>query len=219
MRESERACIIHAPNSLQSFACDWDVTDLLHLPDFQDRLPPPIKRLTALTRLELFWCNSITSPNLMRDLPLRELLLHSCLLSTYTNLSSLFITGALPLLQKLHLEEDQTPLPDCVDDDLETYPDPAIKEGLVREREEASLSARRGEAMAYSESLQTLADGLLDLPWLQQVSGRSALFDLRMEDELENWHMSRGADWSLLEFNTANFKRAPGLKIWSKARH
>ena len=96
-----------APDSLRSLACDWHVTRDLFARDQEGQPSPPITRLTALTRLELLWNMDVTEVELLRDLPLEELLLLRCPLSIYEQLPSLFTPGALPFLQVLHIEDLQ----------------------------------------------------------------------------------------------------------------
>ena len=184
-------------------------------PHQAEMLPPPITRLAGLTRLELLMCTApVTSVDLMRDLPLKELLLHSCLLSTYNQLCSLFVPRALPVLQKLHIEE--VGLEEAFFSDDIVGRDDEEDDIMRHRKEESRLPARRLEAVPHLQSLLRLADGVINLPSLQQVSGFSALFDFGMKNELKDWRMSRGSDCSLKPSSILQW--TPWLKVWSKAQ-
>ena len=213
MLECEEYYINFAPNSLASLTVDWDVTKPLYVPH-QGLGPPPITRLTGLTRLEFSFCGHMTSAELLRDLPLEELLLLHCPLSIYEQLLSLFVPGALPLLQKLHIDNLRNREAGFTQSSAEPGSD--ISPAKI-EREEADMPARRLEALPYTKSLKQLAGGLSGLPSLRQVSGCSALFDFGMEDELKDWPMSRGIGAASPDNSPAISVWAPVLKVWSKA--
>ena len=217
MSQSEKQYISCAPATLAVLSIDWDVTD----PTFgwQALTPPPITRLTGLTRLEFTFCGQMRNAELLRDLPLRELLLLSCHLSVYEQLLSLFVPGALPLLQKLHIEDDRSAEAGFDEDAIQPCSDTVLAEILEEEKAENELSARRLTAAPYFQSMLTLSDGIVSLPSLQQVSGCSALFDFGMEDELKDWPMRSGIGLNSSEDSPFRNSWAPVkvLKVWCKA--
>lgn len=208
-----------APDSLQSLTCDWDVTRPNEIlggmvaPVVIATTPSPFTKLTALTRLELINSESIVSPEMLQELPLTELLLHNCCLSTYSKLSRAFVPGSLTALQKLHITEGEGADADA-EDEIQFYSKTLLADIVREEREEARLQRRRLEAAPHIGLLKVMGEELLSKPRLQQLCGCSVLFDFGMEDELKDWRMSLGVDKSFVDSCTL-----PGtwLKTWSKA--
>ena len=211
---SDKHCISFGPATLKSLTADWDITEPL-----DELRPPPITRLTGLTRLELVLCNQMTNAELLRGLPLRELLLLYCPFELYEQLPSLFVPGALPLLQKLHIE-DELGAENCFTEYvLFSCSNSVLTEILEEMGEEDEIPAGRMKTLPFCQSLLRLGEGILSLPSLQQVSGRSAVFDHGMEDGLKDWHMSWGVDLALLASSNERFAQSSGLRIWSQAQH
>ena len=227
IKGSPKAFIALAPDSLQSLECDWDVTEPLPALDGEEIQEPPIARLGSLTRLKLSRGNNgkglkpiradylPINAALLQGLPLRELVLVNCSMSNHTQLSTLFVEGALCGLEKIHIEDGDTEDADFLSKTMH----PTDSAQALTEEQEARLQRiRRQTVPYYLEVLRTVGDGIIRLPQLQQVSGYSAVWNFGVDNYLKAWEMKSGIDESLVDGAFVLYRSLPisQLRIWSK---
>ena len=147
-----------------------------------------IAGLTALTRLELIDFKYLMDLAPLRDIAVKELVILECPRWP----AALFVPGALITLQRLHIAHHE-------------------EAAVSRAAFMANLRNPASKDHLPAHNLCRLGAIILSLPSLIQLSGKCALFDLGIGEELKGWHRSQ---YDVLPLS--DFDHPSSQYVWNK---